>query len=631
MKVHAIVKTAACCVAAMAIVGCASIRAVIDAQTALGQDPGAEEAVDRLVNPVDLENVLKNGKNENARVAAGKKCNNEALFKNLVCSGKESSAIRKMAFQRLVELKAAERMILEDESFAIVILTGGDSNSSDPRRIMMSRKYATRATARGVKSQGGTTVGERISFPPEYRIKAIDALKDNVVMPSVVMDENAPVSVRIAAVKKARLSKQEFVAILEKSADEKYAKKNECREIVKAYIDSGELLNKGIVEIICGSADGVSVSLSGRKLALSYVTNEEDHMDILRRTMQGILEDSMIKKSDSDEVKFAKYLISCEKQEVLAKLIMEGYYWRHTSFLVECANKITDDNLLVAISERKTGGYNDTLGLVCLAAAKRIKDPSKKIFTDKATAKYDPDLKKRVAAILRVYAINPSDAYALVSFHGMHEKDDTVCLINDEKALVGFFELNKADKTSYQDDILPHLRKAVYMTLKTKVEAMEKDQLEGIKSKSIDQARQQKRGGKSCVVGNYYVGMPLEHFIVLNKLQEVKAVALDWKLNENKVFVLTEMAFDTKNIYKATGLEKSEFRFGIPSKLGIAGFEVEMTDIKYNRNYIAEAFGSYDFNSVTGGEVYFRSENQAKGVVVTMWEKSGKIFIRSID
>ena len=631
MKIHTIVKTAVCCVAAMAIVGCESIRAVIDAQTALGQDPGAEEAVERLVNPVDLENVLRNGKNERARIVAAKKCNNEVLFKSLVCSGKESADIRKTAFQRLVELNVAERMILEDESFAIIILTGAADRSSDSRNIMMSRKYATRGDVRGVKHQGGTTASAGISFPAEYRIKAIDAVKDNFVLPSVVMDENAPISVRIAAIKKARLSKQEFVAVLEKSVDEKYQKRNECRELVKAYIDAGELLNKGIVEIISGSVDGLSVSLSGRKLAFSYVTNDKDHMYILRRVMQGVLEDSMIKKSDSDEVKFAKYLISSEKQEVLAKLILEGYYWQHTSFLVECANRITDDNLLVAISERKTGGYNDTLGLVCLAAAKRIKEPSKKIFTDKAIAKYDPDLKKRVAAILRVYAINPSDAYALVSFHGMHEKDDTVCLINDEKALVGFFELNKADKTSYQDDILPHLRKAVYMTLKTKVESMGKDQLEGIKSKSIDQAKLQKRGGKSCVVSNYYVGMPLEHFIALNKIQDVKAVALDWKLNENKVFVLTEMAFDTKNIYKATGLEKSEFRFGIPSKLGIAGFEVEVTDLKYNRNYIAEAFGSYDFNTVTGGEVYFRSENQAKGVVVTMWEKSGKIFIRSID
>ena len=127
--------------------------------------------------------------------------------------------------------------------------------------------------------------------------------------------------------------------------------------------------------------------------------------------------------------------------------------------------------------------------------------------------------------------------------------------------------------------------------------------------------------------------MPLEDFVILNKTQDVKAAAIDWNIdNEGKMFVIKEMAFDTKNLYKATGLEKSELRFGIPKKLGIAEFEVEVTEVKYNRNHFAEAMlESYDFNTVTGGEIYYKSENQAKGVSVIMMEKSGRLFISNLE
>ena len=626
MKLSKVNFAMVCCIALMELVGCESVRSMIDSQTALGLDASAETATTRLTRTTDLENVLKNGRNEKARIIAAEKCNNVALFKRIVSNEKESSAVRIAAFQRLVDLGVIDRMLAEDQEFALLIVTGGFNGGSD--ELIMKRKFST-VNSHKVGSSGSVPTRKDVLFPEEYRIKAVENIKDSFVLPMVVMDDHIPLNVRLNAIKKARLSRQEFVNLVRNISDNN-PKKGDYIRLVKAYIEAGDLVNKGINGIICDCNSPSALSFSLRKKLFSYLNDEEVVLCVLETAMQEISETKMTEEQNSSEVEFAKYLISSTKQEFLGKLILRGYKWQYPSFLIEAVNKITDDELLIKISKRDTGGYNDSLGLVCLAAAKRIKDESKKIFVEVAVAKYDPDIKKRCEAIARIFMIDPKEAYSVVSFHGIDEKDETVATICDEKTIIGLFEMNKKDDSHYQDDILVHLKKAAYKILKAKVNALQKGELDSRVYSAISQAKKLKLKGNACVIDAYYVGLPLEDFIALNKTQDVKSIPIDWALNEKKIFVITEMAFDTKNIYKVTDIEKSELKFNLPEKLGIADFDLEITDIKYNRNYIAEAFGSYDFNTVSGGEIYYRSENQSKGVIVTMWEKSGRVFFRAI-
>ena len=230
-------------------------------------------------------------------------------------------------------------------------------------------------------------------------------------------------------------------------------------------------------------------------------------------------------------------------------------------------------------------------------------------------------------ALLRVYAVDPKGAYSIVCFHG----GKIVNAITDKDVLMGLFKLNQDDKGSLADDVARHLKDGIYKVYEQQIVGLSKDRLDEIVALTQNHANMLAKGGKACVIGNYYVGMPLQSFIALNKVQDVKAKALDWKLNAaGKRFVVDGMSFDSRSLFKATGLEKSQVRFDLPRKLGIAAFEIEMTEVKHNRNYFAEAMGSYDFNTVSGGDIYYQSENQAKGVVITVWEKSGRLVMYAL-
>ena len=173
--------------------------------------------------------------------------------------------------------------------------------------------------------------------------------------------------------------------------------------------------------------------------------------------------------------------------------------------------------------------------------------------------------------------------------------------------------------------------KAVYAIYEKHVNGLSKENQEEHAAKARERAKSLAAGGKTCVIGNYYAGMPIDDFIVLNKVQDIKATAQHWRqVAQSEEFAVDAFALDTKNLYKATGLEKSELRFELPGKLGIAKFDVETTDVKYERNYFAEAFDVYDAGKITGGDLYFKSENQAKGVRVILWDKTGIVEISAL-
>ena len=611
------------------LTGCESIRVVIDSQTALGSEPSAEEAVGRLNNEDILQRVVLNGRNDKARVAAIKKCKDINLFKRLVCSNKESTLIRNVAFQQLVALGSVDRLISEDTDFANVIISGhgiaevnvrGDRAYSEHEQMKMKHYMREQQS----KSK------PNIVFPKEYRIRAIETLRDidmysadNGMLSDVVFDENNPVDVRMSAIRKVKLQKEAFKRLLAKAGDNKDKNNADYQLLVKAYLDAADN-----VQEMCWLIRDNDVSFSSRRLMFSYLKDEKMIIDVLSRIMPE--DDAFVKSPESDEVKFAKCVIRETSQEVLSKFVLTARSkFHHELFHVECVKNINDEKLLIKIAEMPTptGG-----GQAVLSAAYKIKDVGKTILRDRAIAKYESDLRKRVDAIVRIYAVDPKDAYSIVQSHGRNEKDTTVSLINDEKTLIGLLKLNKSDKSYHSDTVAQHLKNAAYRIIKNRVDAIEKSKLNDCVLQIQNRSKELRRRGKVCLVDNYYIGMSLENFLILNKVQDVKAAAIDWNFDaEGKMFVIKEMAFDTKNLYKATGLEKSELLLGIPRKLGIAKFEVEMTKVKYNRNYFMEAMGSYDFNTVTGGEIYYKSENQAKGVSVIMMEKSGRLFISSLE
>lgn len=595
--------------------GCESIRAIIDYETACGNGPNAEEAAARLTDEADLRRVIVNGQNEKARIAAMKKSPDEQLFKRFVCSAEASPDMRLMAFQRLVELGAADRLVTEDSDFADVVLTGRVSDK-------IRSRYGVPTSTRGAVSSDDIPP---LGFPVAYRLKVIAAEKDRSSRESltaVVLDDTAPIEVRLAAIRKVELSQDGFVKLLKRAGDNGNSMRAEYDQLIKAYLDAGNVRSTDVANAVCGKYGMGSVPLSVRERLFSWLKDEEAIQQILSDIAWDI-QDALTKAPELEDVKFAKYLFMHAKQESLAKFVQRH---KHNSqieaFLVEAVNNISDDTLLEKIAE------SSSIGDVILAAARRIKGPSGKFLQDKAEARYELDVRKCVDALLRVYAADPQKAYSIVCFHN----GKTVNAITDKEVLTGLFRLNQGDKGSSADEVARHLKDGIYKVYAQQIDGLSKDRLDEIVALTQNHAKLLAKGGKACVIGNYYVGMPLQSFIALNKVQDVKAKALDWKLDANgKRFVVDGMSFDSRNLFKATGLEKSQIRFDLPRKLGIAAFEIEMTDVKYNRNYFAEAMGSYDFNTVSGGDVYYQSENQAKGVAITVWEKSGRLVMYALD
>ncbi len=69
----------------------------------------------------------------------------------------------------------------------------------------------------------------------------------------------------------------------------------------------------------------------------------------------------------------------------------------------------------------------------------------------------------------------------------------------------------------------------------------------------------------------------------------------------------------------------------------MASFQSGVTKIEIERNeslqqQISEAFGDYSGSyNVSGGKLYYRSENQAKGVVLLFWRESGQMIVEALS
>ena len=635
MKVKNVAVVTLALTGTMMMTGCASIQAGIDRETACGNGPKAEEAVSRLTDEVTLKKVITTGGSDKARIAAIKKSNDVKTFVQLTCSGDESIDVRSAAFQRLVELGVVDNYISRDPNFAAIVLTGGGYNKGASRHKGTSR-HKDSSRQRGGADSGVSLFGQAMQFPAEYRLKAIATVKNaggpvSKNLTAVALDDSAPIEVRTAAIQNVRLNQTEFKDLMRRAGNNTNPARVTNEQLIKAYLATGDLKNKSVKEVIC---DG-SYPLSSRKLAFSSIEikckEDQTFIRFLISEIIGsdVLEHELENKPNSDVVQFAKYVIAKAPQEALAEsLHIDTYAWKKSPFLDEALGKITNEDLLVEIAQSSSRR-------IALGAARRIKspDPTKRLIADVEEAKHNPHATERAAAICRVYAASPNEAYHIACHYIAEDVNDTIIAISDKKVVVGLLELSRDKNRNMPSDdkVRQQLMKAVYTIYKNYVDGLSRENAEELAARAQERAKSLARGGKTFVIGNYYARMPLADFIVLNKFQDVKATALLWEQKaQSEEFSVVSFTLDTKSLYKATGLAKSQLRFGLPRKLGIAEFDVETTEVKYERNYLAEAMDIYGAGKVTGGEIYFKSENQGKGVTLILWGKSGRLEISAI-
>ena len=605
-----------------AIVSCTVLLsgcALMDASTAMGEGKEAEEAVLRLDDQRAIEEVSLQGKNIKARVAAIGKLNNVSRLEWFI-SDDQPAELSIAAFQRIVALNKAEEMLREDSSLRHIVVMGGEKRK------------------------------ERLSFPEEWRIKAMqindDCFGSDDTNIDFLLDQSVPMSVRKAAIGKIRLDKKGLVRLLNAAADTSNSGRNDYQAMAKGFCASQYCFDYD--ESILGNRQGdTGVSLGARQLLFTFPRNEKERHEALENILWGAMDDEEAGKKDSENMKFFKWAIANTKDaKVLGEFIRYPGTLPHKvpQYLEEAAKYLDDDDVIVDILTNSESLRKESkLARVAMMLASKIKDPQKKTSIGATImASNAPDAKTRAEAMVAIYSTDPEHAYKIVKdwfstehYEGNVAGDKIVDAVRDVNTLLGLTQMCQKDpanlSSGFRQKIIRSLKKSVLNRQTELVDSLPKEKLEKLVTALSVRSKKLSQDGTACVVGGYYVGMPLMGLIALNKTQGVEARPIDWKLDqEGKHIVVTRFSFDIKNIYKATGLERTQIVAQLPEKLGVPRFMVNATAVKLERNLIAEAFGDYSGAKITGGDFYLYTESQAKGVRLTFWEESGVLVVSSL-
>lgn len=634
--------------------------------TAMSDSPEAVAAVKEINEQGSLGQIAMRAQREDARIAAIKKLQSVSTLENLVCSDKEDKDIRLAAFEQLVALNAVGQLLGDDRhgQFAKAIAfpqpvkasnrqsaASGNTSGSDSLNSLVSSgpdvssgpsvaaRGGSRSRGAQVQSANAAPAGETFVFPEEWRTKAVQsAAFDGNDAVKVLLDSAAPVDMRIAVAQGRKIYLQHDTArmlVNEATADERKL------PIVKGLFET-ESLHKGMVlDLLWQSNQGLPASLEGRKLLFSFLKGEYVK-EGLQRAVYGAANDEKEGKTDSENVQFAKWTIAnAGSTKALGDLVRgSGSAKEYAPWFVEAVKHIDDDAELEKILTRDF--LESTFPSVALAVAQQFKSPEMKAKYGAPTiAKSAPDAATRAKALADIFAQDHEAAYKVVfawfnreHYDGALKGSDILSNLTDMKLFAGILaEAQKDNRDFAGERVVPGIKQAIIRVQKNKLGALPAEKVDALAASVKARAEKLNGEGKTLVVGNYYVGMPLMGLLALEKTQDVKAVARDWQFDpEGKNVIVTSIRFDSKNVYKATGIEKSECVLMLPSKLGIAAFEVKATKIKRNTslsNQIAEYTGDYS-NSYTGGDVYFVSENQNKEVIVTFWKESGALVLEAL-
>ena len=606
-----------------AIVSCAVLLsgcALMDASTAMGEGKEAEEAVLRLDDQRAIEEVSLHGKNIKARVAAIGKLNDVSRLGWFIRYDDQPAEVSIAAFQRIVALDKAEEVLREDSSLREIVVMGKEKRK------------------------------ERLSFPEEWRIKAMQ-INDNCfgnddANIDFLLDQSIPMSVRKAAIGKIRLDEKGLVRLLNAAVDVSNPSHNDYRVLAEGFCASKEC-HGGDIDILGNRQGGTGVSLGARQLLFSFPRKEKKRHDALQNILWGAMDDEEEGKKDSENMKFFKWAIANTKDaKVLGAFIREPgtLPGKIPQYLEEAAKYLDDDDIIVDIlTNDESLKKKSKLSRVAMMLVSKIKDPQKKTSIGATImASNAPDTKTRAEAMVAIYSTDPKRAYEIVKnwfstehYEGNFAGDEIVDAVRDVNTLLGLTQMCQKDPANlspgFRQESIRSLKKSVLNRQTELVDSLSKEKLEKLVTALTARSKKLSQEGSACVVGGYYVGMPLMGLIALNKAQGIQARPIDWKLDqEGKRLVVTVFSFDVKNLYKAIGLERTEIVAQLPEKLGVPRFMVNATAVKLERNFIAEAFGDYSGTKITGGDLYLYTESQAKGVRLTFWEESGVLVVSSL-
>lgn len=658
--------------------------------TAMGESPEAVNAVQGISNQDWLRQVAMRGQREDARIAAIKKLDQVNTLEELVCSGKENKDIRLAAFDRLVALDKVEQL-LEDDDFAETIAfrqpvcgtsgkaqggTSGEKVYTDSAQDeddetvnellgkSVSRTRSTRSTQ--VQSAPQTPAGETFAFPDEWRKKAsIDVYRYagtghertvlNDIGKKILLDPAESTALRIALIESAEveLSNEQVKTLAEeilsdnrklpilnrlfaKESPQENAKNQGGKAKKKMQKKSQNLHKQAILEACYGKLD---ISLEGRKLLFSFL-DDEDIKNGLLNAMYAATKDEEDGKTDSENIQFAKWAIAnTGSPKALGDYVRgSGSSDKYAPWLIEAVKHIDDDAELEKILKRDF--FELSFPTVAVAVSQQFKSPEMKAkYGAPVLAKCSPDAATRAKALVDVLAKDRKAAYEVVDNWFLHEDEegmlkgtDILYCVTDMKVLAGLLAEAQKDKRKFKlSSPIPGIKQAIFKLQKSKFDALPADKLEALAASVKARAEKLNGEGKTLVVGNYWIGMPLMGFFALEKSQEIKSIAGDWDFDsEGKNVIVTKLIFNPKNVYAATGVEKSDSaEFEIARKLELSQFKVGVTKIQRNTsemNQIAEFFGDYS-NSWTGGDVYYESVNHRTGVLVRYWNDTGTMEI----
>lgn len=631
------VMSGAACLAVLS--GCSIINGILDPQLAMGSGPAAVEATERLTDDAILRNVALSSKNEKARVAAAekiqddsavgtlavyssdekiqelaiKKLKNEyALFHQLMCDGSKPKAIRLLAFNRLLELGTLERILQGD---------GGDRDKLVKELLL----------------------GEKGLYPVEWRLKAIARarLYDGEMKP-VVLDESEPESLRIAVAQ--AMDRPPYEELAERASGKGVAGAAGKR-ILKAAAAKAKDVEYGSGEL-ADIAGERRYSKDVRLLAYSLIRSEEDRMSAIQKAIwrAGDAENA----TAADDAVACEILASVSGDAVLEEIIARPGCRREevAKYLKIAAGKIASDEVRKGLLQK------DLPGEVALAVAAGLKDEaSKGLLVLEIEAKDSPDAQTRGKALVKICATDAKKAYDIV--WGWVHKDkcdastdrhlmiptgkvfnkagESLDTINSPKSLASILMVAEKDKREFARTVERAVKRRVLAILQARVDKLDQEKLAGMKESGQQQAAKAAEESNACVIGGYYVGLPLTTLLVLNKTEGNHVTPAKWHFEDPENAVVTEFSVDAATLFKLTGIEKSRLHYALPEKYGLDAFRSGMTKIEYDRNEIAEYFGDYS-SSFKGGDIYHKSETQAKNLKVVNWEQSGlTVFSRLND
>lgn len=625
--------------------------ALVSLNKAMSDSPDAAAAVGQIESGAFLEQIAREAPREDARIAAASKMNGEWPLCCIVMDRQQAKGVRLAAFERLVKLGKAETLLGKRSDLADTIVqaqsaTEDAEEEEDTVEDLIGPRGRSTSGPRGAAT--AKKAGKTWAFPEEWRVKAVNTGNcSGIYLEKILLDETESMSMRIAVAQAEYFNlNDENIRQLTTGA----AKDDGRKALVEALFasgkggkkDRGSLSYNTLSEFLLRDK---TLPFEDCQYVFSLLSKDKD-ANKLAKTLGYVVYRAEDAKKDSDAERFAMWAIAnVGNSETLFKLVEDnGSKKKAAKYLVEAVKHMDDASLEKLLVEKYVKGSSfRRTPEVPYAAVSQIKDQAKKAaIVDRVIAMSAPEAAVRAKALSKVCASNPKDAYGIVwnwffdtdYFETGVKGDVNVRELTDRQALAALLKQAMADRRNLaRTEIVPSIKRAVFASAQRQFDALPADKREALVASVKARAGKLNGEGKTLVVGNYYVGMPLVGLFALEKTQDVKAVAKDWQFDsEGKNVIVTSIRFDSKNVYRATGIEKSECVISLPSKLGIAAFEMKATKIRRNTslsNQIAEYTGDYS-NSYTGGDVYWESENQNKEVLVTFWNDSGTMDIEEL-